>query len=625
MRTRSIAVPDELRGPTPWLAAAMLGVALLSLISLGLHAKTARPGPSGHRDGLSVEIFQPEYLSLQEGGVLTVRVTAQQAQKVATSFSLVASDGGPTADLGSALVTLNRGANDIGVVVPPEALVNLAPGDAVSLVAWAGGRSAVMETTVRCGAATSALSAWSIAFASSPLQISSVSDQHVSLSVTNPKRAEKQGRITLKFLDASMRPVGTVSEGVSLSPGTNEESVDVSRAMSSSAKAAAARSATAILKVGGVIRATASVPVVFDGASPLSASASGTPLSGSAPLTVAFTGSASGGTPPYTYDWNFGDGSAHGTAENPSHVYSTAGSYSASLTVKDATIATASSSAISITVGTVPTPLSASASGTPRSGTAPLNVAFTGGASGGTPPYTYDWNFGDGSAHGTAQGPSHVYSAAGSYSASLTVKDATNATATSSAISIVVSATPLPLSASASAAPLSGAAPLTVAFTGGASGGTGPYTYDWNFGDGSAHGSAQSPSHVYTVAGSYSASLTVRDASNATATSSAISVSVTAGGGGPSLSAIQTSLFTPRCSGCHGGSNPRAGMNLSAGQAYSNLVNVVSTTNPPMLRVKPGDPANSFIVVQLASGHMGVSASDQQAIKDWISAGAPNN
>ena len=57
---------------------------------------------------------------------------------------------------------------------------------------------------------------------------------------------------------------------------------------------------------------------------------SGSPTSGVAPLTVNFT-SASTGTIS-TYAWNFGDGTTS-TVQNPSHVYSTAGSYNVSLTV----------------------------------------------------------------------------------------------------------------------------------------------------------------------------------------------------------------------------------------------------------------------------------------------------
>lgn len=94
------------------------------------------------------------------------------------------------------------------------------------------------------------------------------------------------------------------------------------------------------------------------------------------------------------------------------------------------------------------------------------------------------------------------------------------------------------------------------------------------------------------------------------------------------LSFLQTSVFTPKCTGCHGGSSPEAGMNLSAGLSYSNLVNVAATTSSsPMLRVKPLDPANSYLAVFLASGHRSssVTTTDRANIDAWILAGANNN
>jgi PKD repeat protein len=62
----------------------------------------------------------------------------------------------------------------------------------------------------------------------------------------------------------------------------------------------------------------------------LSCSASAAPTSGSAPLVVTFTGSASitgGCTPTLTYDWNFGDGSAHATTAGATHTYAAGGPY----------------------------------------------------------------------------------------------------------------------------------------------------------------------------------------------------------------------------------------------------------------------------------------------------------
>jgi subtilase family serine protease len=82
------------------------------------------------------------------------------------------------------------------------------------------------------------------------------------------------------------------------------------------------------------------------------------------------------------------------------------------------------------------------------------------------------------------------------------------------------------LAASASATPTSGTAPLAVTFTGGATGGTSPYTWSWAFGDGSTS-TSQSPSHTYSTAGTYTAKLTATDSKSSTATAS-VTITVTA-------------------------------------------------------------------------------------------------
>lgn len=101
-----------------------------------------------------------------------------------------------------------------------------------------------------------------------------------------------------------------------------------------------------------------------------------------------------------------------------------------------------------------------------------------------------------------------------------------------------------PLTASASASPQSGTAPLAVTFTGGASGGTSPYTYSWAFGDGSTS-TSQSPSHTYSSAGTYTATLTATDSASHTATSS-VSITVSAAASlSASASATPTSGTAP--------------------------------------------------------------------------------
>src|SRR6476620_10823975 len=62
------------------------------------------------------------------------------------------------------------------------------------------------------------------------------------------------------------------------------------------------------------------------------------------------------------------------------------------------------------------------------------------------------------------------------------------------------------------------------------------------------------------------------------------------------LTWIQTEIFNKSClTGCHSGANPGAGMNLSAGRAWTSLVNVPSNQFSGWTRVVPGDPAHSML------------------------------
>lgn len=106
----------------------------------------------------------------------------------------------------------------------------------------------------------------------------------------------------------------------------------------------------------------------------------------------------------------------------------------------------------------------------------------------------------------------------------------------------------------------------------------------------------------------------------------------------PHLSSIQQVVFTPSCAlgSCHGGLGAQSGMDLSAGKSYASIVNVASQADPSMLRVKPGDSANSqlYLVLLGPSGHVPdrmpkggdpLPQSSIDAIKSWIDSGAPND
>jgi PKD repeat protein len=109
-------------------------------------------------------------------------------------------------------------------------------------------------------------------------------------------------------------------------------------------------------------------------------------------------------------------------------------------------------------------------------GQAPLAVRFTDASTGS--PTAWAWDFeSDGSIDSTEQSPVHTYSAAGTYTASLTV---TNSAGSSSAARTITVLPPVPpLDASFTAAPVTGAPPLAVTFTD-TSGGS-PTKWSWDF------------------------------------------------------------------------------------------------------------------------------------------------
>ncbi|HKS71462.1 MAG TPA: PQQ-dependent sugar dehydrogenase [Ktedonobacterales bacterium] len=103
---------------------------------------------------------------------------------------------------------------------------------------------------------------------------------------------------------------------------------------------------------------------------------------------------------------------------------------------------------------TGPFPPTAVASASPNAGLAPLTVQFS--SAGSSDPYglplTYSWNFGDGSPVSTAANPSHIYTANGTYTATLTVSNGTQSGIAST--QVVVGHTP---PTAAITAPASGA------------------------------------------------------------------------------------------------------------------------------------------------------------------------
>jgi methionine-rich copper-binding protein CopC len=97
---------------------------------------------------------------------------------------------------------------------------------------------------------------------------------------------------------------------------------------------------------------------------------------------------------------------------------------------------------------------------------------------------------------------------------------------------------------------------------------------------------------------------------------------------------IQANVFTPICTKCHVGAAAPEGLQLDAQHSYALLVGVPSTEVPSLLRVNPGNPDQSYIVLKLQGSPGIVGAQmpfggpylDQatiNVIRQWITNGAP--
>ncbi|KAA0007209.1 MAG: PKD domain-containing protein, partial [Thermoplasmata archaeon] len=164
------------------------------------------------------------------------------------------------------------------------------------------------------------------------------------------------------------------------------------------------------------------------------------PYSGYVGFAVSFDGSGSYDVDGVivNYTWSFGDGDI-GYGEKMTHVYTTAGTYTVSLTVED-NLGAASTNTTTVTVTEKPSAKKspvAKADG-PYHGLTNQSITFDGSASYDTDGsiVNWTWSFGDGT-KGYGVKPTHVYTTAGTFNVTLTVTDndgLTNTTKTTATI-----------------------------------------------------------------------------------------------------------------------------------------------------------------------------------------------
>lgn len=162
-------------------------------------------------------------------------------------------------------------------------------------------------------------------------------------------------------------------------------------------------------------------------------------------------------------------------------------------------------------------------------------------------PLSYAWDFGDGSSD-IGMMPTHTYAAAGNFTVTLIVSDAT-ASSDPSVTSAAITGAPVNLAPTADAGgPYASQPGQPVIFDG--SGSSDPngdaLTYAWDFGDG-ATGNGATATHSYAGAGTYTVSLVVNDGEfDSPVATSVVEITV------PVAQSDGEALYNANCVGCHG-------------------------------------------------------------------------
>ncbi|MGC4037232.1 MAG: PKD domain-containing protein [Chitinophagaceae bacterium] len=234
------------------------------------------------------------------------------------------------------------------------------------------------------------------------------------------------------------------------------------------------------------------------------------PLAGCSPLRVDFKDMSSGS--PTSWAWDFGNGNTS-SLSNPSANYLNPGTYTVTLTVKNANGTNTLVRTQYVTVYESPT---VSFSSLQTTGCVPLQVQFADSSKAGTgnTNASWYWDFGDGT-NSTLQNPAHTYTNAGSFSVTLKV---TNDKGCYRVVTVpnYITTNPGVTADFTNNLPVSCQPPATITFTN-ATTGPGTFTYFWDFGDGTTSTDVN-PQHDYTTKGLYNVTLVATNSNGCTDT-----------------------------------------------------------------------------------------------------------
>ncbi len=249
---------------------------------------------------------------------------------------------------------------------------------------------------------------------------------------------------------------------------------------------------------------------------------------------TTFTNTTTSASPVATWAWDFGDGSTS-TAQSPTHIYTTSGTFPVTLTATDNVGCSATvidTDAVHILPLINP---SFSANDTmPCPGQA---VIFTRNFSAGG--FTILWDFGDGAtSNSSPSNVPHTYLAAGTYDVSITMSNASGCSATKLVTDFIEIILP---TVNFSASPnVTDCPPILTNFTDLSN--SNIVAWQWNFSDGGTS-ALQNPGHLFTTSGYFPISLSVTDNNGCT---DSLTIDSVVSVNGP----FGTISYTPDTTGC---------------------------------------------------------------------------
>lgn len=233
--------------------------------------------------------------------------------------------------------------------------------------------------------------------------------------------------------------------------------------------------------------------------------------SGCFPVTIKFKDLSTGS--PTTWDWDFGNGN-DSKLQNPSAVYAAPGTYNVTLRVSGG-----STSVRTAYVHVYDYPTASFTSVAPPTGCTALKVEFRDTSTPGSGTNSdWMWTFGDGGSS-TERNPAYTYTTPGTRPVTLRVTNQYGCTKSSNQVFLAEARGPN-VSFSLDNDVFC-QVPATVKFTNKTTG-TAPFTYSWDFKDGTGADAQVSPTHTFTKGGVYTVTMRATDANGCQGTASAV-------------------------------------------------------------------------------------------------------